>query len=115
MLINQVSSVRDTSFAPGQPAPVAPATTSRAAPPKSAEPSPVGEAQLNEAVAAANESVAMHSNSIEFSIDAQHGTTIVKVVDKNTGQIIRQMPSREMVELAKALDQTKVMLIRRTA
>lgn len=115
MLINQVTSVRDTTFAPGKSAPPANAATARAAPPVNAEPSPVSEAQLKEAVAAANESFAVHSNSIEFSIDAQHGTTIVKVVDKNTGQIIRQMPSREMIELAKALDQTKVMLIRRTA
>ena len=45
----------------------------------------------------------------------EHGTTIVRVTDTSTGQLIRQMPSAEMIEIAKALDQFQGMLIRRKA
>ena len=109
MQINPVGSVSQASFAPGRSAPAA-ATPARAAPPP-----PVDDAQLKEAIAAANRSVALHTSSVEFSVDPQHGTTIVRVVDKNTGQLIRQMPSEEMIEIAKALDQYQGMLIRRKA
>ena len=109
MVINPVSSVSDTSFAPGKSAPAAPAHAP-AAPP------PVDDQQLKAAIAAANESFTSHGSSIEFSVDPeQQGKTIVKVVDKSTGQLIRQMPSEEMVAIAQALDRIQGVLIRRTA
>ena len=110
MLIDLVGSLSQASFAPGKAASAAP-SPARVAPP----PPPVTDAQLKEAIAAANKSVALHDSSVEFSVDAQHGTTIVRVVDKNTGQLIRQMPSAEMIEIAKAIDQFQGMLIRRKA
>jgi flagellar protein FlaG len=108
MPIDVVGSVSQASFAPGTAAPAAPS-------PARVAPSPVTDAQLNEAIAAANKSVASHGSSVEFSIDAKHGTTIVRVTDTITGQLIRQMPSAEMIEIAKALDQFQGMLIRRKA
>ena len=108
MLIDLVGSASQASFAPGKAAPAAP-SPQRVAPP------PVDDAQLKEAIAAANKSVALHDSSVEFSVDAQHGTTIVRVTDTITGQLIRQMPSAEMIEIAKALDQFQGMLIRRKA
>ncbi len=109
MSIDLVGSLSQASFAPGKAAPAAPPSPARVAPPA------VDDAQLKKAIAAANQSFASHGSSVEFSVDAQHGTTIVRVTDTITGQLIRQMPSAEMIEIAKALDQYQGMLIRRKA
>jgi flagellar protein FlaG len=37
------------------------------------------------------------------------------VVDKDTNEVIRQMPSREALEIAKALDKLQSLLARQTA
>ena len=108
MLIDLVGSVSQASFAPGKGAPAAP-SPARVAPPA------VDDAQLKEAIDAANQSFASHGSSIEFSVDPQQGKTIVKVVDSSTGQLIRQMPSEEMVAIAQALDRIQGVLIRRKA
>ena len=108
MVINPVTNVSDKSFAPGKAAPAAPA-------PAPVTPPPVDDQQLKAAIAAANESFTSHGSSIEFSVDPQHGKTIVKVMDKSTGQLIRQMPSEEMVAIAQALDRIQGVLIRRKA
>jgi flagellar protein FlaG len=108
MVINPVGSVYDTSFAHGKAAPSAPA-------PSPIAPPPADDKQLKEAIAAANESFASHGSSIEFSVDPQQGKTIVKVVDKSTGQLIRQIPSEEMIAIAQALDHFQGQLIRRKA
>ena len=108
MFIDLVGSVSRAAIAPGKGAPAAP-SPARVAPP------PVDDAQLKKAIAAANQSLASHGSSVEFSVDAEHGTTIVRVTDSSTGQLIRQLPSAEMIEIAKALDQYQGMLIRRKA
>lgn len=41
--------------------------------------------------------------SIAFEIDKDIHQTIVKVTDKNTGEVIRQMPSKEMLDHLKHL------------
>lgn len=83
-------------------------------PPAPASPPP-DDAQLKAAIAAANEAMASHASAVEFSVDPQRGTTIVRVVDTSTGQVIRQVPSQEMIVIAEAIDQFQGMLIRRKA
>lgn len=50
-----------------------------------------------------NESLTLQNLSIEFNVDKDIDQTIVKVVDKSTGEVIRQMPSKEMVDHLKHL------------
>jgi flagellar protein FlaG len=50
------------------------------------------------------EFVSIAASDIKFSIDQDSGRTVVKVVDRETKDVIRQIPSEEMLELAKALD-----------
>ena len=40
---------------------------------------------------------------------------MVKVVDQSTKEVIRQIPSEEMLAIAKALDSLKGLLVRQTA
>jgi flagellar protein FlaG len=56
------------------------------------------------------------SNNLEFSIDDSTGQTVVKVVDSSTKELIRQIPSEEMLAIAKALDgEIKGLLVRNKA
>jgi flagellar protein FlaG len=49
--------------------------------------------------------------SIEFSIDADSGRTVIMVRDKETGELIRQIPNEEALRLAEmAADETIVLV-----
>jgi flagellar protein FlaG len=52
------------------------------------------------------------SSNLQFSIDDDTGDTIVRVTDHKTGELISQIPSKEMLELAKSLDRMQGMLLR---
>ena len=70
---------------------------------------------VKEAVDAANAAVKAIRSELDFSIDEDTGKTVVRVVDKQTGTLIRQMPSQEMLEIAKALDRLQGLLVRNSA
>lgn len=73
------------------------------------------QAKLEEALKAINKSMQAKSQEIEFSIDHDTDISVVKVVDLQTKEVIRQMPSAETLEIAKALDRLQGMLIRQKA
>jgi flagellar protein FlaG len=52
------------------------------------------------------------SQGIEFAIDDDSKRVVVKVIDRETREVLRQMPSQEALEIAKALDRTQGMLIK---
>ena len=72
-------------------------------------------AQVAEAVKNINKTMQALSRDLEFSIDTDSKQTIVKVVDQQTQEVIRQMPSVEALEIAKALDRVQGLLIRQKA
>ncbi len=43
-------------------------------------------------------------SQLQFSVDESTGESVIKVMDKATNEIIRQIPSEEMLQIAKALD-----------
>lgn len=71
--------------------------------------------QVNQAVQTINTSMQLTSRGLEFSVDADSNRTIVKVIDQQTKELIRQMPTQEALEIAKALDQGIAQLIRQKA
>jgi len=84
------------------PVPAQPAsdktTTSRSAPNTSRE-------TLQKAVDQANRTLqTLASSELQFSIDKDTGIQVVKLTDKQTGEVIRQIPSEEMLEIAKSID-----------
>src|SRR5687768_6391871 len=103
------ASVRTVSAATpvGATAPVAGVTDTAA---RAADPQAV-----KEAVAAANEAMKSIKSELDFSVDDDTGKTVVRVIDKQTGTLIRQMPSREMLEIAKALDRLQGLLVSNSA
>ena len=55
------------------------------------------------------------SNNLNFSIDDSTGKTIVRVTDGETGELIRQIPSEEMLAIAQSLDKMQGLLLRQKA
>lgn len=72
---------------------------------------PVGREQTEEAVKRIKEFVQPINDSIQFSLDNDTGFTVVKVIDLQTKEVLRQIPSEEAINIAKALDKLKGLLI----
>lgn len=64
-----------------------------------------------DAVKTVSEFVGNINSNLKFSVDDETGQTIVKVVDSATDEVIKQIPSEEMVAIAKAMDKLKGLLI----
>lgn len=52
-----------------------------------------------------NQSDAIRSTSLQFVIEERGDPPVVKVMDKESGEMIRQIPSELVVKLSKALDE----------
>jgi flagellar protein FlaG len=74
-----------------------------------------GAEALQTAVEKIQEFIRKAASDIEFSIDEDSGRTVVKVVDRETEEVIRQIPSQEMLDLAQALDKLQGLLIKQKA
>src|SRR5471032_1561779 len=71
---------------------------------------------LDQAVDKLNKSPQASAQGLEFSIDPDIKRTVVKLVDQNTKEVLRQIPSKEALAIADALDTTsKGLLIQQTA
>lgn len=67
--------------------------------------------KLQDSVEALNEFIKPQNTTLQFSIDDESDTVVVKVTDKETKEVIKQFPSEEALELAKALDKLKGLLV----
>jgi len=71
--------------------------------------------QVKHAVAQLNQHVQTMTNDLRFTVDADTGMRVVKVVDVKTNDVICQYPSEVVIGIAKALDTLQGMLIRQKA
>lgn len=69
------------------------------------------ERQVREAVDNLQKFVGQMTNDITFSIEEDVGI-IVKVIDRESQDVIRQIPSEEVVAIAKALDKLQGLFVR---
>ncbi|MCH8058477.1 MAG: flagellar protein FlaG [Proteobacteria bacterium] len=56
------------------------------------------------AVARLNDYVQKVQRDLEFSVDEQAGVYVVKVIDRSSREVVRQIPSEEALELARKLN-----------
>ena len=68
-------------------------------------------APLGEALRSINAFLESNSSSLEFSLDQDSKRVIVKVVDAQTNDVIRQIPTEEAIEISKALDKLQGLLV----
>jgi flagellar protein FlaG len=97
------------------PAPVTPAQRATLDNPVFAAAPPVTQEAVVAAVQAANDYVQATSTSIQFSLDEDTGHTVVKMVDKETAEVLRQFPSEEMLAISRSIDRMQGLLINREA
>jgi len=71
--------------------------------------------ELERAIRNINQTVQVQASNLEFEIDPDSQRTIVKIVDQQTKEVLRQVPSEEVLSIAKALDQAIGLLIRQKA
>lgn len=70
----------------------------------------VSDAELKKSVDAINQFFNV-SNSVNLNLDRESGKVVVQIVDRETNTIIRQMPSKEVLEMAKDLEKKNGMLL----
>jgi flagellar protein FlaG len=68
--------------------------------------------QVKEAVEKVNEVVGSFERGLEFTVDDETNIRVVKVVDIETKEVIRQIPSEEVINIAKAIDRLQGLLLR---
>ena len=71
--------------------------------------------QLQEALREIRRVVEPVAQNLQFSIDEESGRTIVKIIDASTKEVVRQMPSEEVLAIAHALDRLKGLLLKQKA
>ena len=113
---------------PQQRTAVTPGSTTAAKPaaPAATDSKPTGKAaskedaqaelrEVKQAVSDINKAMQFMSRQLEFSVDTDSERTIVKVIDQQTREVIRQMPTKEALEIGKALEKAQGLLIKQTA
>ena len=60
---------------------------------------------LESAVSTLNLAMQQSNQSLEFSVDTNTQRTVVKMVDTNTGELIRQFPSEATLAISRGIDQ----------
>jgi len=66
---------------------------------------------IKEKVAEMNQYVQKLDRKLEFTVDDSSGDTVVKVIDSETDELIRQIPSEEVLRIKKAVDTYRGILL----
>ncbi len=69
-----------------------------------ADPHAARPADLGEAVARLQDHVQTLHRELHFRVDEATGQTVVRVVDADTGELVRQMPSQEALDTLKTIE-----------
>lgn len=98
-----------------QPAP-APHVTAPVSPPVVALPElPSDPEQVQQAVEQIQRITASMAQNLLFMVDKGTGRPIIRVVDSQTNEVIRQIPTEEALAIARALDHMQGLLFNGTA
>lgn len=71
--------------------------------------------RVKEAARQINEQLNALRQGLEFSVDDETGTTVVRVVDAETGETIRQIPSEEVLAISRSLERLQGVLLKQEA
>lgn len=72
-------------------------------------------AQVKKAVENLRQATQSAAQNIEFSVDHDTNQTVIRVVDGSTKEVIRQIPTEEVIQIAKSLDRLSGLLLREKA
>lgn len=104
------------SYAPAQTSHTRPdPVVSTVAPAATQQSQRSSEGDVADAVDKLNDFATKNAADLNFSKDQDTGKTVVKVVDKVTDAVIRQIPSEEAIAIAKSIDKMQGLLINHKA
>lgn len=72
-------------------------------------------AQIDQAMERMQQSLPTVARNLQFSLDEETGRTVVTVVDASTNEVIRQIPSEELLTIARTLDKFTGLLLKQKA
>ncbi len=70
---------------------------------------------LNQSVDKLNKMVQGLANGLQFSVDEESKVPVVKLVDLDTKEVIRQIPTEEAISIAQAIDRFQGLLVKEKA
>lgn len=103
---------REPPQATAAAAPVEPDNRVRPTAVEAAKTVAIHNAELNRSIEAINRFLKPISGDIQFSTDEDNGKTVVKIVDTQSGTVLRQIPTKEALAIAKELDKLQGLLVR---
>ena len=71
--------------------------------------------EILEVVQKANAALSSNQSNLKFLVDSDNGKPIVQIVDRETQEVLRQIPSVEMLKIAKAIEKMQGVLMSREA
>ena len=71
--------------------------------------------ELDEAVSELNSVAQMLRRELQLAVDEQSGEVVVKVLDEQNDEVIRQIPSEEVLELRKSMEDMKGVIFKGSA
>ncbi|MBV8659846.1 MAG: flagellar protein FlaG [Burkholderiales bacterium] len=72
--------------------------------------------EVTEAVSQLNKFMqSMNNTALQFSVDKDTNISVVKLVDTQSKEVIRQIPSEDVLAVAKAINKFQGLLIKETA
>ena len=71
--------------------------------------------QVQQATSHVQQIVQAKASNLTFTVDQGSGKTVVKLMDSETGKVIRQIPSEEMIAMSEALDKMQGLLLKQKA
>jgi flagellar protein FlaG len=71
--------------------------------------------QVEQMVKEVKQVVEQVAQNLRFSVDESTGRTVITVTDAATREVIRQIPSEEMLAVARAIDKLQGLLLHKEA
>ena len=69
--------------------------------------------EVLEVVQKANAALASNQSNLKFMLDSDNGKPIVQIIDRETEEVLKQIPSVEMLKIAKAIEKMQGVLMSR--
>lgn len=76
---------------------------------------PASKAELEAAISKLNAMMIQSNTAIEFSLDSSSNSPVIKVIDKETKSVLRQLPNVEALAFSKNLETFKGILLNQRA
>ena len=80
------------------------AKTPVARPEQAPPPAELSREEVEAAVESANRASSLAAHNLKFRVDQQTERLVIKVVDKETGETVREIPPEEMLAIAESIE-----------